>query len=69
MNLSKYATIKNHTFARLQGIAHKYRYEELRTPDYKAFEDYDKFLIAYNGGENSAFWTDIKTKRRQNGFE
>jgi len=30
---------------------------------------YDKFLIAYNGGENSAFWTDIKTKRRQNGFE
>lgn len=69
VNLSKYATIQYDTFASLQGIAHKYGFEELRKPDYKAFEDYDKFLIAYNGGENSAFWTDIKTKRRQNGFE
>ena len=35
----------------------------------QVYKVYDKFLIAYNGGENSAFWTDIKTKRRQNGFE
>ena len=69
VNLSKYATIQYDTFASLQGIAHKYGFGELRKPDYKAFEDYDKILIAYNGGENSAFWTDIKTKRRQNGFE
>lgn len=69
VSISKYAKIQYETFSALQGIAQKHGFEKLDKPDYKAFEDYDKFLISYNGGENSAFWTEIKTKRRQAGFE
>lgn len=69
VNISKYAKIQYETFSVLQGIAEQYNLEKLDKPDYKAYEDYDKVLIKYNGGENSAFWTDIKTKRRQVGFE
>lgn len=69
VNISKYAKIQYETFSVLQGIAQEKGFEKLEKPDYKAFEDYDKFLISYNGGENSAFWTELKTKRRQAGFE
>lgn len=69
INLSKYAKIQYETFSVLQGIAIQHGFEKLNKPDYKAFEDYDKFLVKYNGGENSAFWTELKTKRQQSGFE
>lgn len=69
VNISKYAKIQYETFSVLQGIAEEYNFEKLDKPDYRAFEDYDKFLIFYNGGENSAFWTNIKINRRQAGFE
>lgn len=69
VNLSKYAKIQYETFSNLQGIAQKYGLKSLEKPDYRAFEDYDKFLVTYNGGKNSAFWTEVKTKRKQHGFE
>lgn len=69
VNISKYAKIQYETFEILQQIAVQYHFQKLDKPDYKAFEDYDKFLVAYNGGENSAFWTELKTKRRQAEFE
>ena len=69
VNISKYAKIQYETFSVLQEIAKEYNFKMLEKPDYKAFEDYDKFLISYNGGDSSAFWTDIKTKHRQAGFE
>lgn len=69
VNISKYAKIQYETFAVLQNIAQEKNFEKLDKPDYKAFEDYDKFLISYNGGQNSAFWTDLKTKRSRAGFE
>lgn len=69
VNISKYAKIQYETFSVLQSVAEKYGLKRLSKPDYRAFEDYDKFLISYNGGESSTFWTDIKTNRRLAGFE
>lgn len=69
VNLSKYASIQYDTFNTLQAVADEYGLKKLNKPDYNAFSDYDKFLLQYNGGENSTFWLDLKTKRQHAGFE
>lgn len=51
VNLLKYAKIQYDIYVVLQGIATEYGFKKLNKPDYKAFEDYSKFLIKYNGGE------------------
>ena len=68
VNISKYAKLQYETFDTLQKIAENKGYKKLSKPDYKAFEDYDKFLMKFNG-ENSAFWTELKTKRKEVGLE
>lgn len=68
VNLSKFATIQYTTFFTLQNIAIQHGFAKLSCPDYKSFKEYDEFLIKYNG-ENSAFWSEIKTKRKEVGFE
>lgn len=68
INFSKYAKKQYETFSSLQVIASNHSFEKLQKPDYKSFKEYDEFLIKYNG-ENSAFWSDLKTKRREVGFE
>lgn len=68
VNLSKYAKKQYETFSILQALASKYGFDKLQKPDYKSFKEYDEFLIKYNG-ENSAFWSELKTKRIEVGFE
>lgn len=67
-NLSDFAHMQVDTYKLLRDIAKKYDFEDIPRPDYNAFKDYDKFLIKYNG-ENSSFWTSLKTERRNCGFE
>lgn len=68
VNFSKYAKKQYETFAVLQALAEKHNFEKLQKPDYKSFKEYDDFLVKHNG-ENSAFWSELKTKRREVGFE
>ena len=68
VNFSKYAKKQYETFSVLQALAEKHNFEKLKKADYKSFKEYDEFLKKYNG-ENSAFWSEIKTKRREVGFE
>lgn len=68
VNLSKFARMQYETFNCLQAIATKNQFKSISKPDFDAFKDYDGFLKAYNG-ENSAFWVNLKTERRNVGFE
>jgi len=68
INFSKYAKKQYETFTVLQALAEKHGFDKLQKPDYKSFKEYDEFLIKYNG-ENSAFWSELKTKRIEVGFE
>ncbi|MBB6698242.1 hypothetical protein [Clostridium algidicarnis] len=68
VNLSKYAKMQYETFSCLQGIASQNQFKSISKPDYDAFKDYDAFLKKYNG-ENSVFWMNLKTERRNAGFE
>lgn len=67
--LNELAENQIETFKLLNEYAIKYDLEKLKKPDYKAFDNYDKFLITYNGGESSYFWRKLKNNRRNNGFE
>lgn len=69
VSLSMYAKQQCELYPMLNTIAQKTGLEPLPSPDYKAFKDYDDFLIRYNGGENSAFWIELKTLRKKAGFE
>lgn len=67
--LSELAIIQAETFKFLNDYASQYEFDQLNKPDYKAFDNYDKFLIKYNGGDGSHFWRNLKNKRRDSGFE
>lgn len=69
VNLSKYAKLQYETFSELQSIAKQINIEPIVKPDYNAFIEYDNFLKKYNNGDKSAFWVELKTKRRDAGFE
>lgn len=47
----------------------KYDFDKLRKPDHKVFDNFDRFLIKYNGGENEHFWRKLKNMRRDADFE
>lgn len=68
-NISAYAKLQVETFEMLTIIAQNYNFKKVLKPDYNAFKEYDIFLIKYNGGEESAFWKDLKTSRSRVGFE
>lgn len=67
--LSELAEQQVEYYSSLNDYAEKYELERMRKPDYKAFENYDRFLIQYNGGESSHFWRKIKNMRRDADFE
>lgn len=68
-SLSELAEKQVEYYEVLNKYANKYNLEKIRRHDYKAFEKYDKFLIHYNGGENSHFWKKLKNTRRDADFE
>lgn len=67
--LNELAELQVETFKTLIDYENKHNLKEIKQPDYKAFDKYDKFLIKYNGGETSHFWKKLKNSRRDNGFE
>jgi hypothetical protein len=69
VNLSKFAEMQVTTYIILKNTEKEYAFDEILRPDYDAYKEYDKFLIKYNGGVNSAFWTSLKTKRRDCNLE
>lgn len=67
-NFSMFANLQVETFESLNIIARKYGFKKIPKPTHNAFKEYDKFLKEKNG-ENSAFWTELKTERSKVEFE
>lgn len=67
--LSDLAEYQIKYYSALNDYAKKYDFDELRKPDHKAFDNFDRFLIKYNGGENGHFWRKLKNMRRDADFE
>lgn len=67
-NFSIFANMQVEIFESLNGIAEDYGFEKIPKPIHNAFKEYDEFLIKKNG-ENSGFWTTLKTNRDRVGFE
>lgn len=67
-NFSMFAKLQVETYENLNEIAKSKGLKKLNKPTHNAFKEYDSFLKNKNG-ENSAFWTDLKTERARVGFE
>lgn len=67
--LNTLAELQVEVFKTLNDYALDNKFENLRKPDYGAYNEFDKFLLKYNDGEGSHFWRKIKTLRRDSGFE
>lgn len=67
-NFSAFAKMQVETFENLNLIAKKYNFKQIPKPDYNAFKQYEEFLKKQNG-EDSLFWSELKTERVRVGFE
>lgn len=67
-NFSMFARLQVDTYENLNEIAQSKGFKKLNKPTHNAFKEYDNFLKNKNG-ENSAFWTELKTERARVGLE
>lgn len=68
-NFTIYASFQVDMFNELQEITKSYKLKPIEKPSHNAFKEYDEFLKEKNGGEDSGFWTKLKTDRKRVGFE